>query len=218
MEFKRTPRPSRPQPDPAGEAPSDAQKSPPAETETSSRSPHILNETRAYIQTHQSALVIGVIGAVVIVLLATTILQRQSPPPTDSNKTDQATASKDLNQKTLTPAGTSIDSKGGWSRISPPGKTPVFAYSDAINGTPISVSQQPIPESFKTNASGGIAELARSYNATATVQAGDTTVYIGDSARGPQSVIFTKGNLLIMIKSQQKIAADAWVRYITSLK
>lgn len=213
MEFKRSPRPLQSPIRPVVEKTSNTPAAPKAPV--ASRTFSIIG---AYIQSHQSALIIGAAAAVIVTLLVGAALQRQPATPTDGELTNQTSASKDLHQKTLTPAGTSIDDRGGWSRISPPGKAPVFAYSDSINGTTINVSQQAIPESFKTNIPENVAELAKSYNATATIDANGTTVHIGDSAKGPQSVIFTKSNLLIMIKSQQKIPAEAWVRYINSLK
>jgi hypothetical protein len=119
--------------------------------------------------------------------------------------------------RTVLPDGKSADELGGWQRISPPEKDPVFAYNDTINGIPITVSQQPLPDSFKTDTASHVAELAKSYNATVNITAGDTTVYIGTSVKGPQSVILTKKNLLVLIKSQKTIDNAAWEDYIKSL-
>ena len=119
--------------------------------------------------------------------------------------------------RTVLPGGKSIDELGGWERVSPPEKDPVFAYADAINDIPISVSQQPLPDSFKTDTASHIADLAKAYNATTKIVAGDTTAYIGTSAKGPQSVILTKKNLLILIKSQKTIENIVWEEYVKSL-
>lgn len=119
--------------------------------------------------------------------------------------------------RTVLPDGKSAVELGGWTRISPPGKDPVFAYEDKINDVPISVSQQPLPETFRADIAGHIAELAKGYNATTKISAGDTTVYIGTSSKGPQSVILTKRNLLILIKSQKTIDNTAWEEYVKSL-
>lgn len=118
---------------------------------------------------------------------------------------------------TLAPKGTSIETLGGWKRVSPPKKDPVFAYADTLEGVNISVSQQPLPASFKDDVASQVAALAKQFNATTKLSAGATTAYIGTSAKGPQSVIFTKNDLLILIKSQSKVSDSAWIRYVQLL-
>lgn len=118
---------------------------------------------------------------------------------------------------TITPNGSPVSELGGWKRVSPSDSNPVFAYTDSIDGVSVSVSQQPLPSSFKDNQSSKVAELAKSYNASNKLDADGTSVYIGDSAKGPQSVIFTKNDLLVLIKSQQRVSNESWVRYIKSL-
>ncbi|MDB5160558.1 MAG: hypothetical protein JWO99_821 [Candidatus Saccharibacteria bacterium] len=119
--------------------------------------------------------------------------------------------------QTILPNDKTITQLGGWQRISPPNSDPVFAYSDKIDGIAISVSEQPLPISFGGDVDAQVAELAKKFNATNKVTAGDTTVYLGTSAKGPQSAIFIKINLLILIKSQDKINDDAWIKYVKSL-
>ena len=119
--------------------------------------------------------------------------------------------------RTVLPGDKSVNELGGWKRISPPNKDPVFAYSDKINDVPITVSQQPLPASFKTETASHVAELAKSYNADTKVNAGEITIYIGTSSKGPQSVIFAKENLLVLIKSQKNIDNAAWTEYIQTL-
>ena len=115
---------------------------------------------------------------------------------------------------TVLPKGKTIERLGGWQRVSPAGEDPVYAYSDTLNGVPISVSEQPLPTSFKNDVAGAITNLAKAYNATNTVNVNGTTVYIGTSAKGPQSIIFTQNNLLILIKSQKTIDDTTWSNYI----
>ena len=119
---------------------------------------------------------------------------------------------------TVLPQGASIESLGGWRKASPPGSDPAFAYTDTVDSVAVSVSQQKLPRDFSQNPAAHVAELAKSYNATTQFIVDDTPIYIGTSAKGPQSVIFTKRGLLILIKSQQKISDVAWKRYITSLE
>jgi predicted ATP-grasp superfamily ATP-dependent carboligase len=115
------------------------------------------------------------------------------------------------------PQRTSVTDLGGWQRVSPEGKDPVFAYNDEIDSVRIIVSQQAIPSSFEGNVAAQVKQLADSYSATTVIEAGGTDVYIGRSARGPQSVIFAKNNTLVLIKSEKTISQSDWVRYINNL-
>ncbi len=119
---------------------------------------------------------------------------------------------------TLLPQETSIASLGGWKRVSPPEKDPVFAYTDQVEETAISVSQQPLPGSFKSDIDGNVAQLAKSYSATDSITVNSTKVYIGTSVKGPQSLIFAKNGVLVLIKSEKKIENTAWTQYIASLQ
>jgi hypothetical protein len=115
------------------------------------------------------------------------------------------------------PKGKDISELGGWKRVSPPNTDPVFAYNDAIDGVPISVTQQPLPQSFKNDAVNQTAEVAKKFNATNKIDAGTIDVYVGTSAKGPQSVIFTKGKLLVLIKSEKKVKDTSWAAYAQAL-
>jgi hypothetical protein len=120
--------------------------------------------------------------------------------------------------ETLTPAKKSIQSLGGWKKLTPPSGSPFYTFSDTVTGIPISVSQQQLPDNFKNDPEGQTAQLAKSYNAISELTVGSTRVHIGDSAKGPQSLIFTKDSLLVLIQSQNKISDEAWIAYITDLK
>lgn len=120
--------------------------------------------------------------------------------------------------KTLIPTGKTIDDLGGWTRVSPTSADPVFAYIDKIGNTSVNLSQQPLPDSFKTDTNDQIASLASDFKATEKITIGSTVVYIGTSAKGPQSVIFSKNNLLVLIKSSVQINNNDWANYINSLQ
>lgn len=123
-----------------------------------------------------------------------------------------------LEYQTVTPEGKSAQQLGGWQRVSPPDGTPVFAYTDEIDDVPISVSQQPLPEKFFESTDSQLDELAKSFNTTNEIAANGVKIYLGTSSRGPQSVIFIKNGLLVLIKSQSKIDDKSWARYAESLK
>ena len=115
------------------------------------------------------------------------------------------------------PMGKSIGDLGGWQRFNPPNSDPVFTYSDTIGKVPISVTEQALPKSLQPDLATKVAELAKGYNANTVVEAADVKVYIGTSNKGPQSVIFVRHNVLVMIKSQSKIPNANWEHYATSL-
>lgn len=119
---------------------------------------------------------------------------------------------------TVLPENKTIESLGGWRRVNKPQSEPVFAYSDVIDTVAILVSQQPLPKSFHGDVDKQLAELANSFNATNKLSGDGIVMYVGTSAKGPQSTLLVKNNTLIMIKSEDKIKDAAWLTYATSLR
>lgn len=120
---------------------------------------------------------------------------------------------------TVLPGGKSIASLGGWARVSPPDHNPVYAYVDHVGRSQLNVSEQPLPDNFKTDTANQIANLATGFNATEKVTAKDhTLIYLGTSANGPQTAIFTKSKLLILIKTTAPLSNNQWVTYVSSLQ
>lgn len=110
--------------------------------------------------------------------------------------------------------------KTTWTKISPPGSdTSIYAYVDKIGDVSISVTEQPLPDEFKTDTAYKIEKLAKNYDANIKLTAENTVIYVGTSVRDSiQSVILTKGNLLIMIKSKNIVSNQDWVNYINSME
>jgi len=119
---------------------------------------------------------------------------------------------------TVLPAGKKIEDFGGWVRVSPPDKNPVYAYADKIDNVLINVSEQPVPDSFKKDIDTAMDDLAAQYSANDKIKVGAVTAYIGTSLKGPQSVLLVKGDILILMKSASKIADTHWETYIRSLQ
>ena len=161
----------------------------------------------------KSIAVATIVLVVVIGLIITLSLARHRV-----QNTQQTQPTESPSYSTVLPKNKSIADLGGWQRISPESKDPVYAYSDTITGVAVSVSEQPLPNSFKNDTAGQVAQLAKGYNATDSLDADGIKVYVGTSAKGPQSVILTKNNLLILIKSQQKIRDPSWVAHVKSLQ
>lgn len=123
------------------------------------------------------------------------------------------------NYTTLVPEGKTIEALGGWTRVSPPNRDPVFAYVDTVGRIPVNVSQQPLPKDFSTDPDQEVKDLAYDFNAKERVVANDATVYfVGVSAKGPQYIIALKNKTLILITSPVQIKNDVWSAYIATLK
>lgn len=166
-------------------------------------------------------------GGIILVLLvatwATLLVMDKLRKNGSITYTANGTAVTELNKEqpeydTVLPESKNITELGGWTRVSPSDRNAVFAYVDTIGTVQINVSEQPLPEAFDGDVENQIAYLAKGYHADVKIDAGGTAVYIGTSAKGPQSVIFTKNNLLILIKASAKIDNDSWAAYITTLK
>lgn len=119
---------------------------------------------------------------------------------------------------TLLPAGKTIEALGGWQRASPSNSNASFAFSDLIGNNRIVVTQQPLPEDFKQDTEKQIDNLIGSTQSTEKITVNNLVVHIATSAKGPQSAIFAKSGLLVMIRSSVTLSNDEWIGYINSLQ
>ena len=156
------------------------------------------------------------IAAAVVLVIVGLVFWKIASTHTNSDTTSSKTSLTPPFQ-TLLPNDTPVEKLGGWQKLTPPNNEPFYVYTDTINTVPIRVSEQPLPQTFKDSTDSKVAEVAKGYSATETFAAGDTKVYIGTNAKGPQSVIFTKSGLLVLITSDSGITNDAWKNYVTSL-
>jgi len=168
---------------------------------------------RRFVLSKKTLVIASVIIVMIVGLLVTWLLVNQKSDNTDGTNT----ISIQPEYQTALPSGKSIEELGGWSRISPPKTDPVYAYSDKIGPVGISVSEQLLPDAFKNDLDNQVAELAKKFNATTQIDASGTKAYIGTSAKGPQSAIFSQDGLLILIKSQENVSTANWIKYIQSL-
>jgi hypothetical protein len=120
---------------------------------------------------------------------------------------------------TVLPLGKTIDQLGGWGRVSPPDRDPVFAYSDTLGGVHIVVSEQPLPSDFASDIPGKLASVAKQFSASKKLSNTDgSAVYVGTAANGSQSVVASKKGLLILIRSSGVLANELWADYIYALE
>jgi hypothetical protein len=160
----------------------------------------------------------GIVIAVILFIIGSNLLaDHNARVAADKRSGLQSLAKATPDYPTVLPAGKNIKDLGGWTLVSPPNRDPAFAYIDKIGNMQINVSQQQLPAEFKQKTAEKIEKLAKEYGASEKVSAGNTPVYIGTSEKGPQSVIFTKNDLLILIKSAVKIDNAVWADYVESL-
>lgn len=104
----------------------------------------------------------------------------------------------------------------GEARYSAAQKT--VSFKDSIGGVEIIVSQQQLPESFGEVTEDKVKKIAEDFSATKAITTANPTAYLGTNEKGPQSVVFYKNKLLVLIKSTNKIDEHDWAEYITNLK
>lgn len=164
------------------------------------------------IKNKRRFIIIASIIAVLIIAMAVLISSRLQ------QASNQAKTSTTPSFSALLPNSRSISALGGWQKGTSPNGDIYYSYKDSIDGVTIRVTEQLLPEGFASNLQKKTAEIAEGYNATRTLPIDDSVAYIGASAKGHQSVIFTKKKLLILIASEKTIPDDAWVSYIKSLE
>ena len=145
--------------------------------------------------------------------------QQKSLPGTQTSNDTQAQDTGKVTQGNPTfPALTPTDKEVTWTHLTPPNSADFYAFSDKLEGVSIRVSEQPLPDKFIDNPSDSLAQLARDYNANRYISINGTTVYIGTSTRGQQSLLFTTDSLLILITADATLNDKQWTDYITSFE
>jgi hypothetical protein len=166
------------------------------------------------------------LNAVVIIVAAGLIgfIMLQNSPDTNGTGEVQGAVTSSIPTNVtpefpvLTPLGAGVDDLGGFAKISPKDSPSVYAYRDTISGIPIKVSQQQLPDTLRTDQANKVRELAEGFNAKDPLEVGDNTAYIGASTNGVQSVVYVKGENLVLIASDNTIPNADWVTYIGNLR
>ena len=176
---------------------------------------------RALPRTQKFLLTAVVIAVFVGAALGAVMLLRSQPTIETSTATLPAPVGPQKGTPTygtVLPAHKSIQSLGGWTRVSPPNRDAVYAYLDTLGSAHLIVSEQPLPKEFAADPEAQTKQLATNYNATQKLAIGSTTAYLGTSTQGPQSVIFQRNGLLILIKASSSVDNAVWKEYINSLQ
>lgn len=161
----------------------------------------------------------GIVLAIILFTIGSNFLTDHNARVAADKRNGQRSLTKGTpDYTTILPTGKTIQDLGGWTLVSPPNRDPAFAYIDKIGNMQINVSQQQLPDEFKQNTAEKIEKLAKDYGASEKITANNITVYVGTSEKGPQSVIFSKGDLLVLIKSSVRIDNTEWADYVSSLR
>lgn len=118
--------------------------------------------------------------------------------------------------KTLAPNGDVTDTTS--QKISYDPQKKVSSFTDKINGYDVTVSMQPIPDTFKPAIGDNVKKVAEQFSATTVLSVDNGAAYLGTSPKGPQSFVGYRGDLLVFMTSLQKIEDKAWAEYFDSLK
>lgn len=116
---------------------------------------------------------------------------------------------------TILPEGKKENTAGG--EIGYDEAKKVVSFTDTIGNVSVTVSQQPLPDSFKAHPDDEVKKLAESFSANEVISESSPKAYLGTSVKGPQTVIFQKQGLLVFIQSDRSIEKSEWATYITKL-
>ena len=86
----------------------------------------------------------------------------------------------------------------------------VAVYSIKLKDRNLVVSQQLLPEGFKSDPTSRLKTLAETIYAKDAIAGKNSTAYLGTSIKGPQTLVFVTNELLVFIKSDGKIDNDQW--------
>lgn len=123
---------------------------------------------------------------------------------------DGASAQSKPDFKLVYPAGSKKDTSYDANKK-------VASFNDQIGDTQVTISQQSLPVNFRYDPNGEVEKLAKQINANTKLGAEGVSAFMGQSIKGPQTVVFSKNGLLIFIKSEKMVDTKNWNDYVSSL-
>lgn len=160
-------------------------------------------------------------GVVVTVLVISLVAHKVIVSVMDHRKEVQAAHALSLAKSVAKPTFTPLLPKGKSQDIgktaSFDGSRDTYSYGDTFNGTPLIVSQQPLPANFDS-AQAAVTKIAKSLNATTPIISKVGTAYLStDSKSGAQTIVFSNNGVLVFVQSSFNHAASDWKYYLDSL-
>jgi hypothetical protein len=164
---------------------------------------------------HKKWIVGGSLAVVLVAGVAVTIFATQKDDKNGNTPAVLAEKSQRADFAYSLPKGSAEETDGD---VRYDAEHKVVNFKDSIGGVEITISQQPLPESFKEDTDNKVKKLAADFSATKEITTANPTAYLGTSVKGPQTVIFSKKDLLVFIQSTKTIDEHDWAEYITSLQ
>ena len=182
-----------------------------------------IDKSKIYAKKYKKQIAIGVFALIIAIIgLNKVVFNGSDQSATEGASITAPKTGADLprekpNFKILYPGNKNNNSVGEIVKVSPPNTAPAYTYIDKVGDVQVNVTQQELPGNFKVNQDGELEKLTKNFQATSIIQVDSLRVYHGESSSGVQSLVFIKGNLLITIKSSQKLGDEAWAAYISAL-
>jgi hypothetical protein len=163
--------------------------------------------------------IIGVsVASLVLVFGATQLIFTGNNDNGTTGNTDVKGVTQKIDPEfaTIAPGGDITNTKSGAFNYDPAKK--VASFVDTIGDVQITVSQQQVPDSFKSDEVAALEKLAKDIYANEVVKDANIPAYVGTSIKGPQTTVLVKNSNLIFIQSEKGIELADWANYINTLK
>lgn len=170
-----------------------------------------------HLSPKQRNILIGLIVAMVAVLLIMALVSRtNNNEGKSSEEANPQTVSQTPEFKPILPGGKSEEVNSGEVRYDPAKK--IVNFKDKITGVEVVISEQSLPDNIKKDADGEVEKIAKSFSADKIIYAGEVKAFYGVSEAGPQTIIFSKKDLLLFIYAPKELDKDGVVQYILGLE
>jgi hypothetical protein len=157
------------------------------------------------------------VGLVLIIIFSSALLVRSLIINSHSNSNSDEVKGIESKKKEKPDFAIFYPDSAKIKEMSYDGNKKVASYPDQIETTPITVSQQKLPQTFKANPVVELEKLAKQINANTKLETTAVNAFMGQSVKGPQTVVLVKNDTLIFIKSDKQVSISDWNKYLDSL-
>lgn len=133
-----------------------------------------------------------------------------------NNSTEAVSATKDATKGQNKPDFKLIYPAGKAKETSYDANKKVASFNDELEGTKLTISQQSLPANFRYDPNAEVEKLAKQINANTKLDVAGLSAFMGQSIKGPQTVVFAKNGLLIFVKSETTVETRNWNDYVSS--